>query len=100
MNVNNLNQDQPRTREEYKRAKIEAQQKNAKKKVEATPNQTIRVRTRMIPIWLRLVLLVVFMVLSLFAGASVGYGLLGGGEVAEVFKESTWTHILDLVNKK
>jgi hypothetical protein len=32
-------------------------------------------------------------------GAVVGYGMLGGGEIAEVFKESTWTHILDLVEK-
>jgi hypothetical protein len=121
-----MSQEQAKTREEYKRAKYEEQQKikadrervkeearqrkmadKSRKleekengKTEAAPHAYKRVRIRLIPIWLRLVLLVVFVFVSLFSGAAVGYGVLGGGKVADVFKESTWTHIRDLVDKK
>ncbi len=107
MNVNNLNQEHASTREEYKKTKQVAQQrvKDEKKKVQkgktdAAPTQYNRIRIRLIPIWLRLVLLVVLIIVCAVAGAVVGYGMLGGGNVADVFKESTWTHIMDLIDKK
>lgn len=59
-----------------------------------------RLRARMIPIWLRLVILTCMIIVCVTAGAMVGYGSLGGGKVIDVFKESTWTHIRDLVDKK
>lgn len=108
MSVNNLNQQQARTREEYKKAKFDAVEKTKDEKTAAKPKQPNsaaqkgkeRVRVRLIPIWLRLVLLVVFVFVSLTAGAVVGYGVLGNGKAADVFKESTWTHIRDLIDKK
>lgn len=111
MSVNELNQGQARTREEYKKAKVEALQKTMEEPKLAKADQTNgeskqeglkqeRVRIRLIPIWLRLVLLVVFVFISMMAGAVVGYGVLGNGKAADVFKESTWTHIIDLVGKK
>ena len=104
MAVNNLNQQQAGTREGYKKAKHDARQnkENEKKqeKGDSTPSQSKRIRIRFIPIWLRLLLLVVFIFVSVVAGAAVGYGVLGGGKVADVFKESTWMHIRDLVEKK
>ena len=104
MSVNNLNQHQVRTREEYKKAvqkvKEEKTEVKPQKTKDAAPKGKERVRIRLIPIWLRLVLLVVFVFISLMAGAVVGFGVLGGGKAADVFKESTWTHIRDLVDKK
>lgn len=111
MSVNNLNQEQVSTREEYKKAKqLAAQQaKQANKRAEQAKEaqsseeqaQTAgKVRVRLIPIWLRLVLLVVAMILCVTLGAMVGYGMLGDGNALDVLKESTWTHIVDLVNKK
>ena len=72
---------------------------SAGKNAETAPVSYQRIRIRLIPIWLRLVLLVVMAIFCVTAGAVVGYGLLGGGKVAEVFQESTWTHIIDLVQK-
>ncbi|MEY2194112.1 DNA-directed RNA polymerase subunit beta [Neobacillus sp. BF23-41] len=72
---------------------------SAGKNAETEPVSYQRIRIRLIPIWLRLVLLVVMAIFCVTAGAVVGYGLLGGGKVAEVFQESTWTHIIDLVQK-
>ncbi|WP_462410279.1 DNA-directed RNA polymerase subunit beta [Neobacillus sp. Marseille-QA0830] len=121
MSVDNINQEQVLTREEYKRAKSgtehahpdsaqerttpvkkggsrQAVQEN--KTAKAAKQQKKRVRIRLLPIWLRLVLLMVFVVFSLVAGAVVGYSGLGGGKAADVFTGSTWTHIQDLVEKK
>ncbi|MBU8915061.1 DNA-directed RNA polymerase subunit beta [Bacillus sp. FJAT-29953] len=106
MSVNNVEQHQFQSREEYKKAKTDALQKvddpaaKERKTAEAEPKNHARIRVRLIPIWLRLVLLVVLLFVSLVAGAAVGYGILGGGNAADVFKQSTWTHIQDLIDKK
>jgi hypothetical protein len=104
MNVNNLNQQRVQTREEYKKAlqieKGDSAVATEKQETQAAAIPNKRIRIRLIPIWLRLVLLVVFTFVSLVAGAAVGYGVIGDGKPADVLKESTWTHIRDLVNKK
>ncbi|CRK82667.1 DNA-directed RNA polymerase subunit beta [Neobacillus massiliamazoniensis] len=93
MAVNYLNQ--VKSREEYRKMKEEET-----KKVEVVRPQRKKLRVRLIPIWLRLVLLIVFSFIFLMAGAAFGYGTLGKGKATDVFKLSTWTHIGDLVNKK
>ncbi|MCM3693128.1 DNA-directed RNA polymerase subunit beta [Neobacillus niacini] len=110
MSVNHLKQ--VKTREEYKKAKEDGVQavestatqkaskvKSAQKahKAESTKK---RIRIRLIPIWLRIVLLVIFTGVFAALGAAVGYGVLGNGNAGDVFKASTWTHIIDLVEKK
>jgi hypothetical protein len=75
------------TREEYRQQ--EKQEDHAKK----------RVRIRLLPIWLRLVIVCVLIAVSVTAGAIIGYSVIGGGKASDVFKKSTWTHIVDLVNK-
>jgi DNA-directed RNA polymerase subunit beta len=103
MSVNHLNQQQVKSREDYKKIKSEEKKKVEvnKKKVEVErPITDNRIRIRLIPIWLRIVLLVVLILGCTVAGAAVGYGVIGDGKAADVFKESTWTHILDLVEKK
>ncbi|MDQ0200826.1 DNA-directed RNA polymerase subunit beta [Neobacillus ginsengisoli] len=79
MSVNDPSKEQVKTGEEYKKE---------------------RPRVRLIPIWLRIVILVVLIFGCALSGAVVGYGMLGNGRVADVFKASTWTHIRDLVKKE
>jgi DNA-directed RNA polymerase subunit beta len=88
--------EQVKSREAYKKLKY---QENKETQAEVRPSKQ-QVRVRLIPIWLRLILLVVFIFISLAAGAMVGYGVLGNGKTMDVFKESTWTHIRDLIDKK
>ncbi|MGG1557865.1 DNA-directed RNA polymerase subunit beta [Geobacillus thermoleovorans] len=57
------------------------------------------VRTRLIPIWLRLIIVIVLMATSLAAGAVVGYSAIGDGKPLDVFRPSTWKHIIDIVEK-
>jgi len=78
------------TREEYK------QQEN---KANQAENANGRIRIRLLPIWLRLVIVCVLIAVSILAGAIVGYSVIGGGKASDVFNKSTWTHIVDLVNK-
>lgn len=56
-----------------------------------------RIRLRLIPIWMRVILVVLLIGLSSLTGAAIGYGVLGDGNASDVLKMSTWTHIIDLV---
>ncbi|RFU60731.1 DNA-directed RNA polymerase subunit beta [Peribacillus glennii] len=78
------------TRQEYRQQE---------KKAEKAQNTKERIRIRLLPIWLRLVIVCVLITICVLSGAVVGYSVIGGGEVSDVFKTSTWTHIVDLVNK-
>lgn len=80
--------DPTKTREEYKKVK------------QIEPEVAQLVRVRLIPIWLRLVILVVLIIVCVVSGAAVGYSMLGNGKLVDVFKQSTWTHIRDLVEKE
>ncbi|GGE85121.1 DNA-directed RNA polymerase subunit beta [Priestia taiwanensis] len=56
-------------------------------------------QVRLIPIWLRIIILFISIVVSVVIGAVIGYSIIGDGNVSDVFKIDTWTHILDLVGK-
>ncbi|GGE28195.1 hypothetical protein GCM10011391_03390 [Pullulanibacillus camelliae] len=72
------------TREAYRKAAKEERQ---------------QLKVRLIPIWLRLVLLVVLSVIALCVGAMIGYGVIGKGNPLDVFHFETWKHIRDIVTK-
>ena len=56
-----------------------------------------KIRIRLIPIWLRVIIIIGLIFVSMTLGAAIGYGVLGDGKVSDVFKPSTWTHLIDLV---
>jgi hypothetical protein len=57
------------------------------------------VRVRLIPIWLRLLLVAFFMVLGLIGGWVFGYGVIGDGNAKDALRWDTFQHLYDLVNK-
>ncbi|MGR3766111.1 DNA-directed RNA polymerase subunit beta [Rossellomorea sp. NS-SX7] len=79
------------------RESVKAEKKDKPKK-EAKPKRWVRVR--MLPIWLRILLVVLLLAASLAFGAMVGYGVIGDGNPTDVFKKETWQHIIDIVTKK
>jgi DNA-directed RNA polymerase subunit beta len=91
MSINN-NQAEVRTSEQIKKVKNEQQE-------QAQENRK-RIRVRLIPIWLRVIIVALLIVVSAALGAMVGYGVLGNGKATEVFQKSTWTHIYDLIYKE
>ncbi|MBD7938692.1 MULTISPECIES: DNA-directed RNA polymerase subunit beta [Cytobacillus] len=59
-----------------------------------------RIRVRLIPIWLRIIIVLVLLVICIIAGATFGYSVLGDGQATDIFKKETWMHMIDLVNKE
>jgi hypothetical protein len=55
-------------------------------------------RTRLVPIWFRVLLTLVLIMVAMAVGAMVGYSIVGEGENAfEVFDPTTWTHIFEII---
>ena len=53
---------------------------------------------RLIPIWLRIILVILLIVVAGASGLMIGFSVIGGGNAADVLKFETWEHILNIVN--
>ncbi|MGD6816578.1 DNA-directed RNA polymerase subunit beta [Metabacillus sp. 84] len=82
------------TREKYK------QEKKANDTVKEEVQPAEKIKIRLFPIWLRLLIVMGVFLLAAIAGAMVGYGVIGDGNPLDVLKPSTWQHIIDLVEKE
>ena len=92
MSVNTSSQEVMKTRDQIRE---ERQDNNGQEKSSSKLG-----RVRMFPIWLRLILVIVLAAVSLTIGAVIGYSVIGDGKAGDTFKQSTWTHIIDLVEKE
>lgn len=57
-------------------------------------------RTRVIPIWLRMVIVLVLLLLASICGLVIGFGVIGDGDPTDALKWKTYQHILDLISGK
>ncbi|MFC4713073.1 DNA-directed RNA polymerase subunit beta [Planococcus dechangensis] len=64
---------------------------------ERPQKKTRWVQIRLIPIWLRILLVLALIVTMAALGAMVGYGVLGDGNAGDALKWETWQHILDIM---
>ena len=55
------------------------------------------VQVRILPIWLRIILVLLLLVGAAVVGAMIGYGYIGDGNPGDVLKKETWTHVLDIM---
>lgn len=62
--------------------------------------QSKKPRRRIFPIWLRIIVVLLFSAAALVAGLMIGYGIIGDGVPTDALKFETWQHIIDIVNKK
>lgn len=94
MSLDNSNQKVAETREQVKQAKkeLKAERESGEKRK--------RMRIRLIPLWLRLLIIAVLFVLCVILGAMFGYSVMGNGKATDVFEKSTWTHITDLIKSE
>jgi hypothetical protein len=71
------------------------------KKRNSSRNQRIKwVQIRLVPIWLRVLIILVLLFIAVVAGLTVGYSILGDGESSEVLQWSTWQHLIDIIKGK
>ncbi|MBM7714510.1 hypothetical protein JOC94_001482 [Bacillus thermophilus] len=83
-------------RKEEAKAIHKKEKRHEEKKKQRSPE---KIKVRLIPIWLRTIIVLLSLFICLIAGVVVGYSVIGDGKPQDALKKSTWTHIIDLVNK-
>ncbi|MGM9951054.1 MAG: DNA-directed RNA polymerase subunit beta [Lysinibacillus sp.] len=79
-------------------------EKQPKKRRQAEPSassdekKTRLVRLRLLPIWLRIIIVAVLFIAAAVIGVIFGYSVIGEGSAGDALKWETWRHILDIVN--
>lgn len=73
--------------------------RKAQKKKQKEERKNKIPRSRIFPIWLRMIVILLLAVSALVAGLMIGYGVIGDGNPTDVLKKETWQHIIDLVIK-
>ena len=63
---------------------------------EAKPVRWVQIR--MLPIYVRVLIVLVIFALAIVVGTYIGYSILGDGAASDIFKKETWTHIIDIMN--
>ncbi|MCP3027597.1 DNA-directed RNA polymerase subunit beta [Halobacillus sp. A5] len=84
---------------EEKNVKKEQHRKPQQKKKDKKPKEkrAANARRRVLPIWLRILIVLVLSVLALAIGLMIGYGVLGDGDPLDALSWSTWQQIIDIV---
>ncbi|MGI2327719.1 DNA-directed RNA polymerase subunit beta [Planococcus sp. YIM B11945] len=85
--------------ETNKKTSLRKQAKEERPK-ETKPKKTGWVRIRLIPIWLRIIIVLLLLAVAAILGVMVGYGIIGDGEPQDALKWETWQHILDIMSGK
>lgn len=68
---------------------------------EGTENtKPAKMKVRLIPVWLRLLIVAILVSVSLMVGLIVGYGVIGEGNPVDALKKSTWDRLVELVIKE
>jgi DNA-directed RNA polymerase subunit beta len=81
-------------------SKLQTKEEHDKKKQAEGKKAPKKQRRRAFPIWLRLLVVPVILIIFLLLGMLFGYGVLGDGNAFDVLKRDTWTHIYNLINEK
>jgi hypothetical protein len=89
-----VDEKQVKTREELKKARA------LEKDIETMRDRRKKIRVRLIPVWVKVAIVIFLTIASLLAGTVVGYGVIGNGKPSEALQKETWTHIIDIINKK
>ncbi|MCT8140137.1 DNA-directed RNA polymerase subunit beta [Anaerobacillus sp. CMMVII] len=84
------NDNQPT--EQKNRQEVRAQKEAKKKRKKRKP-------IRLIPIWVRLIIVLLIFAASLVLGAMFGYGIVGDGEPKDVLGKGPWLKIHEIIYK-
>ena len=92
---------QPTIKKTRRRFRQQQPQEQQPPSPEPTNDQPVRwVQLRLIPIWLRIILVVALFIAAGAIGITVGYSVIGGGDSSDALQWSTWQHLLDIMSGK
>ena len=77
------------------------QEQPKKRRAQESPTEVQKgrwVQIRLLPIWLRIILILLLFLIVTAIGIVFGYSIIGEGESGDALKWSTWKHILDIMN--
>ena len=84
-----------------KKTRRSFRQEQPKPNPEPTNDQPVRwVQLRLLPIWLRIILVTVLFICAGTIGITIGYSVVGGGDSADALQWGTWQHLLDIMSGK
>lgn len=96
-----LNKEQGRADEQ--KAQDKAKKQKAEKKLPSKKGKKeialLNGRRRVLPIWLRIILVLLFSAIALLVGLMIGYGVIGDGNPTDALDMETWKHIWKFVTK-
>ncbi|SDI63025.1 DNA-directed RNA polymerase subunit beta [Alteribacillus bidgolensis] len=78
----------------------ETNEKDGKKKWFRFNKKLSNDRIRMVPIWVRLLIILGLFLISLIAGLIVGYALIGEGKSIQILNWETWQSLFNFMNGK
>jgi len=85
---------------ESKQPKVPQEEKKEKRSEKQNVKPIRWYNFRLIPIWLRIVIVLILLILVATTGLMIGFGVIGNGEPLDVLKKEPWQHILDIINGK
>lgn len=89
------------TQMEQKEPAAKKTRRRVKNLSEPPTNQPVgKVRLRLIPIWLRIIIVILLFLVAVIVGLVIGYSVIGDGAASDVLKWETWQHLLDIINGK
>lgn len=95
LNKQSQKKERQQGKEQKKKQKAETKGQKQKQQDEKPKKQ----RRRILPIWLRIIIVLLVSTVALVAGLMIGYGVIGDGNPSDALKIETWRHIIDIVTK-
>jgi len=81
---------------QQRRAELVKERKQEKN----TDKKTNWIQIRLIPIWLRIVIVIILLCIAAAVGLTVGYGVIGEGSTSDALKWETYQRIFDILSGK
>lgn len=78
---------------------VKQNRREIREKREKVKKEKRRKPIRLIPIWLRVILVALLFAGSLIAGLMFGYGVVGDGEPRDAITKGPWQQIIDIIYK-
>ncbi|SFM16123.1 DNA-directed RNA polymerase subunit beta [Gracilibacillus orientalis] len=93
------------TKSTNKNTKKVNEQKNAETKTKKAKRANEKQKEkkyvrRLIPIWAKVLIIVLLSLFALMVGLIIGFSILGDGSPLDVLKWGTWQHIIDFVKEE